>query len=105
MIYRKPAVPLKSEPGANKLFGNSSYFGLKLMFVQPATTILCGACCLPAGLAPLKLQRRRSRQVSHFNILNFVQTLNLKPSSRTRVFYKHPVREWGKFPLGLAHEF
>ena len=83
MIYRKPAVPLKSEPGANKLFGNSSYLGLKLMFVQPATTILCGACC-----------------VTHFNILNFVQTLNLKPSSRTRVFYKHPVGE-GQISFGV----
>lgn len=32
MIYRKPAL-IKGKPGAKKLFENSSYFSLKLMYV------------------------------------------------------------------------
>lgn len=61
MIYKQPPVPLKEELGANKLFGNSSCVGLKLMFVRPAMIILSGPCC-----------------VTHLNFLNFVQTLNFK---------------------------
>jgi hypothetical protein len=74
MIYNgTPTVPLKGGLGTNKLFENSSYFDLKLMFVQPAIITLCGACC-----------------VTHFNFLNFVQNLNFKFLSLIRVFYKHP---------------
>ena len=62
MIYKeRPLYSVNGGPGATKLFENNSYFGLKLMFVQPAIGTLFGACC-----------------VTHFNFLNFVQNLNFK---------------------------
>jgi len=60
MISRLPPVPLKGRLGASKLFENSSYFGLKLMFVRPAMVRLWSACC-----------------VTHFNFLNFAQKFEL----------------------------
>jgi hypothetical protein len=90
MIYRRtPSVSLKGGLGANKLFENSSYFGLKLMFVQPAIIILCDACC-----------------VTRFNFLNFAQNFNFKFLFSYSSVYKHPFRDGGKFPFwGQGHEF
>ena len=82
MIYKDAPCPPEGRLGANKLFENSNYFGLKLMFVQPAIIILCGACC-----------------VTHFNFLNFAQNLNFKFLFSYSSVYKHPFRGWGQIPL------